>query len=209
MTHGVPIQDHNFNRLHQGTFRCTIGALPVSYTEDDAPPEEAINALINGFVVSGLELKYDKDATYKAIAHIPVTEDNQYFDKLLTINMICDGRLENYWTLRRYMRTIQSGQTNGYPETDHNHRVWSFDNTYRNRLTWIPRIDIAMADDSLQKHQTLRFSRCYPTALSDINAQFNAPDPVTFNISFVYSFEETIREEPPSEDIVPPIGVLD
>ena len=206
---GIPIQDHNFNRLHQGTCRCVIGSLPVSYEQADAPPEEAMNALITGFVSCGLDLKYATDGSYKGIVHIPITEDNAYFNKLLTINMIADGRMENYWTLRRYMRTIQSGQTNGYPATDHNHRVWSFDNTYRNRLTWIPRIDIIFADDSFQKQQTLRFSRCYPTAISDITSAFTSPDPVTFNISFVYSFEEIIREEPPSENIIPPIGVTD
>lgn len=205
---GSPIQDHNFNRLHQGTCRCVIGALPVSYEQSDAPPEESMNALITGFVSSGLTLRYDTDGNYKGRVHIPMTEDNQY-DKMLTINMIADDRMENYWTLRRYMRTIQSGQTNGYPITDHTSRIWSFDNVYRNRLTWIPRIDIIFADDSFQKHQTLRFSRCYPTGLSDITTTFGSPDPVTFNITFIYSFEEVIREEPPSENIIPPKGIID
>ena len=204
---GRPIQDHNFNRLHQGTCRCVIGALPVSYDQADAPPEEAMNALITGFVSSGLDLKYEKDGSYKGIVHIPISEDNAYFDKLLTINMIADGRMENYWTLRRYMRTIQSGQTNGYPITDHTDRVWSFDNIYRNRLTWIPRIDIIFADDSFQKSQTLRFYRGYPKAISDLSLDFKSAEPVTFNITFLYSFEEIIREKPPSEDIIPPIGV--
>ena len=205
----MPIQDHNFNRLHQGTFRCVIGELPVSYEEADAPPEESINALITGYVASGLDLSYATDGSYKGIVHVPITEDNQYNSKLLTINMIADDRMENYWTLRRYMRTIQSGQTNGFPVTDPNHRVKLFDGVYRNRLTWIPMIDIMSADDSHQKHQTLRFKRCYPTAISDIDANFRSPDPVTFNMSFIYSFEEIIREEPPSDEIIPPIGVLD
>ena len=39
-------QDHNLNRLHQGTARCVIAELPVSYEEWDAPPFEAINANI-------------------------------------------------------------------------------------------------------------------------------------------------------------------
>jgi len=206
---GIPIQDHNFNRLHQGTCRCVIGALPVSYEQSDAPPEEAMNASITGFIASGLNLDYVSDGNYKAYVHIPRTEDNQYLSKLLTINMIADGRMENYWTLRRYMRTIQSGQTNGCPITDHKNRVWSFDNVYRNRLTWIPRIDIIFADDSFQKSQTLRFYRCYPQAISDISLDFKSAEPVTFHIAFLYSFEEIIREAPPSETIIPPKGVTE
>ena len=203
-----PIQVQNFSRMHQGTCRCVIGHLPVSYEQEDAPPEEAMNAMITGFVASGLELKYVLDGHYKANVHIPITEDNQYFDKLITINMIADGRMENYWTLRRYMRTIQSGATNGYPITEPTHRVRLFDGIYRNRLMWIPRIDIIFADDSYQKSQTMRFYRCFPTSIGDLNLDFKSPEPVNFNISFVYDFEEILREPPPSEDIVPPRGVL-
>ena len=164
--------------------------------------------MITGFVSSGLDLKYAIDGSYKALVHIPITEDNQYYDKILTINMIADDRMENYWALRRYMKTIQSGQSNGFPVTDPNHRVRLFDNTYRNRLTWIPRIDIIFGDDSHQKHQTVRFQRCYPAAIGDINMDFKGPEPVTFNISFLYSLEETLREKPPSDEIIPPKGVV-
>ena len=204
-----PVQDHNLGRMHQGNFLCTIGSLPVSYEQTDAPPEEAINGSINSFIVTGLDLRYEKDSSYKATVHIPVTEDNYYYDKVLTINMIADDRLENYYALRRYMRTIQSGQTNGFPITELTDRVRGFDGVYRNRLTWIPQIDIKAADDSKQKHQTFRYMRCYPTAISDINAEFKGPDPVTFMISFIFSYEEMIREVPPNEDTVPPIGVID
>lgn len=202
-----PFLDHNPGRLHQGTARCSIGLMPVSYEQEDAPPSESINASITAFVAPGLELKYVRDGSYKALVHIPVTEDNAYYDKVLTVNMICDDRQENYWALHRYMETIQSGQTNGYPIEDVNHRVNGRDGHYRNRVTYIPRVDIVMADDSYQKHQTIRFQRCYPAKIDDLQLNFGNPDPVTFVVHFIYTFKKIIREEPPSKSIVPPKGV--
>jgi len=208
MTDG-PFLDHNPNRLHQGTARCVIGLMPVSYEQENAPPSETINANIKAFIAPELELKYAIDGSYKGLVHIPITEDNAYYDKVLSIDMICDGRQENYWALHRYMETIQSGMTNGFPIMDTNHRVYGNDRRYRNRVMYIPRIDIIMADDSFQKHQTVRFGRCKPIRLDSLKLNFGNPDPVTFSVSFVYTTREIIRELPPSEDIVPPIGVVD
>ena len=203
-----PFLDHNLTRLHQGTSRCVIGLMPVSYEQDDAPSSETINANITGFITPGLELKYVIDGSYKALVHIPVTEDNAYYDKLLSIGMICDGRQENYWALHRYMETIMSGQTNGYPIEDTNHRVYGGDGHYRNRRTFIPRIDIIMADDSHQKHQTVRFERCYPVKIDDLPLHFKSPDPVTFSFHVNYTSKRIIREEPPREN-TKPLGVTD
>ena len=195
-----PILSRNIGRLHQGTARCTIGSIPVAYTQDDAPAEETINANITAFIAPGLSMKYKTDGNYKAMVHIPIQEDNQYDNKVLTITMICDDYMENYWTLHRYMETLQSGKTNGYPVMDTNHRVYGFDKFYRNRRTWIPQIDIHMADDSYQKHQIIRFERCYPTELEQFNLNFLTPEPVKFTVSFVYSLKSIIRLPPPTEN---------
>jgi len=202
MTDG-PFLDHNLNRLHQGTARCTIGSLPVSYQEEDAPPSVTINANITAFVAPGLELKYTIDASYLALVHIPTTEDNAYFNKVLTINMICDDRQENYWALHRYMETIQRGNRGGVPIEDTDHRVYAFDRKYRNRLTWIPVIDIHMSDDSFQKHQTIRFERCYPLSLANLDLNFLDPSPVTFTAGFVYTNKTILRDSPPQEHTIP------
>jgi len=207
MTEG-PFLDHNLNRLHQGTSRCVISLMPVSHEEEDAPSSETINASITGFIVPGLELKYEMDGSYKGLVHIPVTEDNAYYDKMLSIGMICDGRQENYWALHRYMETIQSGATNGFPIEDHNHRIYGLDGHYRNRRTFIPRIDIIMADDSFQKHQTIRFERLYPVTLDQLDLHFKAPDPVTFSVHFYYTSKRIIREEPPHAN-GKPLGVTE
>ena len=197
-------QDHNLNRLHQGTARCVIAQLPVSYEETDAPPFEAVNANIKAFVSTGMTLHYVTDGNYKANVHIPVTEDNLFYDKLLTITMIADDRQENYWNLFRYMETIMRGATQpAFPIWDTNSRIWGIDKKYRNRLMWIPYIDIVMADDSYQRHQTIRFERCYPTELSDLSMNFLSPDPVTFTMSFVYSMQTIIRDLPPHPDSLP------
>jgi hypothetical protein len=200
-----PALDHNLNRLHQGTARCIIGSMPVSYTQDDAPPSVAINASITAFRAPGLELKYVTDASYKGIVHIPVTEDNAYFGKALTITMISDDRSENYFAFHRYMETLQRKT---FPIEDTDHRIYSFDRTYRNRLAYIPRIDIVVADDSMQKHQTIRFERCYPLLEDELKFDFQKPSPVVFTQSFVYSWREIIREIPPTENTTP-IGVVD
>ena len=73
---------------------------------------------------------------------------------------------------------------------------------------YIPYIDIIMSDDSYQKHQTIRFHRCFPLRLGDLQMNFGAPDPVTFHVHFIYSFRNVIREIPPTADTIP-IGILD
>ena len=68
---------------------------------------------------------------------------------------------------------------------------------------WIPFIDIVMADDSYQRHQTIRFERCFPVDLSDLNMNFLAPDAVTFTITFIYSLQSIVRDLPPHPDSIP------
>lgn len=204
----MKLQDHKLNRLHQGTARLVIGELPVSNNEWDAPPPESINALITAFTIPSFELEYDIHSHYKGNVHIPVSEDNSYKGKILTVNVICDDRQENYWTMWRYMETIRSGQTGGYPVTDMTHRVYGKDGFYRNRLMYIPRVEIVMADDSMQRHQRLVFHRCYPVTMSDLQIQFNDNSPVTFAISFVFSMQTIERYEPPKEETTPK-SVLD
>ena len=177
-------------RLHMGTTRCTIGWLPVDYSQSDAPSFETINATILSYICPQLSIRYQIDGNYKGLVHIPVQEDNEYGNKILTITMILDERQENYWALWRYMQTIQSGQTNGFPIKDDKSRVYAYDGFYRNRLTYIPSIQINIADDSFQKWTTLNYSRCYPVDISDLNFNFNSPgsEPVTFTITFLYSY---------------------
>lgn len=196
------ILQRTLGRQHQGTGRCEIGQIPMSFNDDDSPVFETVNASITTFSTPGLTLTYATDASFKGIVHIPITEDNEYYNKVVTISMICDDRQENYFTLHRYMETIQSGQTGGNPITDTRHRVYGLDNTYRNRLMYIPRIDIIMADDSLEKQQIIRFERCFPLELSNLDMTFNEPSPVTFNVTFNYGLKKLIRTPPLS---TPPV----
>jgi len=200
-----PLLDRWVGRLHQGTARCIISDLPVSYAEEDAPSSETINANITSFVGPGLQLRYQIDGSYKGLVHIPVTEDNQYYDKLITMNMIVDDRQENYWTLHRYMSTIQSGMTgpNANPQKDYNHRIYGADKHYRNRRMWIPFIEIHMADDSYQEWQIIRYERCWPTDISDLSLNFLAPEPVNFNMSWTYEVKKIIRCPKPIADVPP------
>lgn len=194
-----PLLDRNLGRLHQGTARCEIGLFPVSYEQDDSPAFESVNGNITAFVAPGLSQKYKLDGNYKAYVHLPITEDNEYYDKMLTITMIADDRMENYWAIHRYMQTIQSGQTDAFPIQDQKHRVYGADGHYRNRRTWIPYINIHMADDSYQKHQIIRFQRCYPLELEQLALNFMGPDPVKFTVTFVYSLLTVERQTPPNE----------
>ena len=204
-----PIQDHKLNRLHQGTSRLVIGSIPTSFSEEDAPPAESINALITGFTIPGFDLDYEIQSHYKGFVHIPTSEDNSYKGKILAVNVICDDRQENYWTMYRYMETIRSGMTGGFPERSVKDRVYGHDGHYRNRLMYIPRIEIVMADDSMQRHQRMVFHRCFPSALGELQFNFNDNMPVTFAISFVFSMHTIERDKPPEETINPPFSVLD
>lgn len=198
-----PLLSRNIGRLHQGTARCNIGPIPMSFTQSNSPSSETVNGNITAFTAPGLTLKYKTDGSYKSMVHIPITEDNEYYEKVLTITMICDDRMENYWTLNRYMETLQSGETDAFPIEDRNHRVYGNDHYYRNRRAWIPFIDIHMADDSMQKHQIIRFQRCYPIDLEQLSLNFLSPDPVKFTISFIYSLRTIERLAPPEEHTTP------
>ncbi len=203
-----PLQDHKLNRLHQGTARLVIGSLPVSYTETNSPPEESINALITGFTIPGFDLEYEMQFHYKGIVHIPVSEDNSYKGKILAVNVISDDRQENYWALYRYMETIRSGQTGGYPIHDIKGRTYGKDGFYRNRLTYIPRVDIVIPHKNIKMHQRMVFHRCYPAAISEMSVNFNENTPVTFNISFVFGMH-TIERYPAPQENTTPMSVLD
>jgi hypothetical protein len=183
--------------------------MPVSYSETDAPARETINGNITSFLCPGLHIKYVQDPFYKGIVHIPMQEDNEYDMKVLTVNMISDDRGENWWSLYRYMETIQSGQTGGWPIQDKKHRIYGDDGFYRNRLAYIPNIDIISSDGSFQRHATIRFKRCFPVDLGDITHNFLEGEPVTFTASFIYSNREVLREPPPSDKIIPPRHVAE
>ena len=189
-----PLLDLWPGRLHQGTTRCVISWLPVNYEQQDAPSYETINATIFTYTWPGLKLEYAIDGSYKGMVHIPLTEDNQYYNKPLTITFIMDERQQNYWAFWRYMTTVQSGQTNGWPVLDKKFRAYFPDGYYRNRVTYIPSIEIHVADDSFQQWTVMSFQRCYPVDLSDIQINNTAPECVTFTMSFVYSFIQVTRD---------------
>lgn len=211
MTKKGPPLDHTLNRLHQDSSRIVIGEIPVSFAEKDSPPHESINALITGFIAPGLVIKYATDPHYKGMVHIPVQEDNQYDDKILTVNMISDDRADSWWCLYRYMKTIQSGQTGGYPELDVHSQVYDNNGFYKNRLSYIPSIDIIVADGSMQRNSTIRFLRCFPIQLGDLQFTINTSEPalVAFTVSFLYSDRDFIRDLPPSANIIPPKHVAE
>lgn len=192
--------------VHQGFWRIFIGPLPVSYKETrksptdpyTAPAAESVNANIRKFVCPGLSLQYVKEHHYLFSTRIPVSENNQ-FNKILTVNMFCDNRYENYYAIDRYCRTVQGGQIGGSPIQDVNHRVYSFDKRYRNRLTWIPFVEIHAGDDVAQEYMIWRFERCRITELSDIDITPGNLDVAAFTISMQYENRRLIRLPDPND----------
>lgn len=194
--------------VHQGFWRCTIGPLPVSWhdeafdatdtvTPHTAPVPEMVNALIKTYICNGLQESFEFENHYKFRTRIPTQEDNQY-DGSLTITMLADQGYENWWGLHRYMETVMSGATDAFPIMNPNHRVYGFDHRYRNRLTFIPYIDIHCADDNSQERMIVRFKRCRVTALSDLQPNPGAIDPVSFNMTVLYELKEIIRLPDPN-----------
>lgn len=192
--------------VHQGFWRIRIGPLPVSYKETRKSPQdpytspaaETVNANIKKFICPGLSLTYLKEHHYLFSTRIPVTENNQ-FDKILTVSMFVDNRYENYWAIDRYMRTVMGGQIGGNPIQNIYHRVYGIDRRYRNRLTWIPFIEIHAADDVAQEFMIWRFERCRITELSDIDITPGALIPATFNLSIQYENRRLIRLPDPND----------
>lgn len=194
--------------VHQGFWRCTIGPLPVSWHDEagdavdtpkphTAPVPEMINSLIKTYICNGLSQSFEFEYHYKFRTRIPTQEDNQY-DGALTITMLADQGYENWWGLHRYMDTVMSGITGGFPVTDMNHRVFGLDGRYRNRLTFIPYIDIHCADDNSQERMIVRFKRCRITTLADLQPNPGSVDPVPFNISVLYELKDIIRLPDPN-----------
>ncbi len=209
MDEDIKYLDNVVNRLHQSILKLTIADIPVSFSEPDAPPSEILNATILGFVAPGLSIRYATDSSYKAKVHIPMQEDNEYNDKILAVTMVADDRLQNYWSLYRWMRTIQSGQTDGFPVKDRFHRVFGKDGMYRNRLLWAPFADIIIADGSYQRFGTIRYGRIYPLNMTDIDFHNRSSDQVTFNVAFIFSDRDIFRESLPTDKIVPPLSAVD
>ena len=96
------------------------------------------------------------------------------------------------------METVMSGLTDAYPIMNPNHRIYGLDHRYRNRLTFIPYIDIHCADDNSQERMIVRFKRCRMTALSDLQPNPGAIDPVQFNMTVLYELKEIIRLPDPN-----------
>lgn len=192
--------------VHQGFWRLRIGALPVSYKEErtsvtqpfTTPAPETINANIKDFVCPGLSCSFEKEGHYKFVTRIPTQEDNQ-FDDAFTVSMLADNRYENYWAIRRYMDTVQRGETDAYPERNPFHRIYGIDHRYRNRLTYIPWIDIHAADDVAQEYMIFRFFRCRLAKLSDLNIKPGSIELVSFNLSVQYEFVKLYRLPDPNE----------
>lgn len=204
----VRIMRHAPTPVHQGFWRCTIGPLPVSWHDEafdatdtpvphTAPVPEMVNALIKNYICNGLKESFEMESHYKFRTRIPTQEDNQYDDPL-TITMLADQGYENWWGLHRYMETVMSGLTDAYPITNTNHRIYGIDRRYRNRLTFIPYIDIHCADDNSQERMIVRFKRCRATALSDLQPNPGAIDPVQFNFTVLYELKEIIRLPDPN-----------
>lgn len=204
----VRIMRHAPTPVHQGFWRCTIGPIPVSWHDEahdatdtpiphTAPVPEMVNALIKNYICNGLKESFEQEYHYKFRTRIPTQEDNQYDDPL-TITMLADQGYENWWGLHRYMETVMSGLTDAYPIMNPNHRIYGIDHRYRNRLTFIPYIDIHCADDNSQERMIVRFKRCRVTALSDLQPNPGAIDPVQFNMTALYELKEIIRLPDPN-----------
>ena len=192
--------------VHQGFWRLVIGPLPVSYKEKrqsvtdpySTPEPETINANIKNFVAPGLSQDFQKEHHYKFSTRIPTTEDNKY-NKVLTVQMFCDNRYENYWAIDRYMKTVMSGQTDGFPIQNPYHRVYGIDGRYRNRLTYVPYVEIHAGDDVAQEFMIWRFERCRFTELGDMQINPGALEPAVFNLSIQYELRRLIRLPDPND----------
>jgi hypothetical protein len=154
-------------------------------------------------------LNYEKEYHYKARVHIPITEDNEYLNETITINMIADSRNENWWALYRYMQTVQSGKTNGYPIQNKKDFVYGNDGFYRNRLMYIPYIDIIDGDNTYQIYQTTRYYRCFPQGLTTPEESFIDPSIKTFALSCIFSFRNVFRSDSPQHYPTPPASIVD
>jgi hypothetical protein len=194
---------NNLGILHQGKARIEIGPLPVSYLEEDAPPEEAINANITSFTLPGLDLSYKAVHGYKHMVYMPDAEDNGFEGKTFSVKMLGDQVLENWYAIHRYMQTIKSYDEQGYPIRDLQDRVFGHDRLYRNNLMYVPYVFIHLGDDSMQKHTIVHFDRCWIKTLGDIDINFQSNSPIGFNLTFLYELIHVKRMKKPQPFTIP------
>lgn len=188
-----PMPDHVYNYMPDGTGLCSIADIPINFEESDgAVSSVSLNALISTFTVEGFNLNFTKEHHFASVIHLPVQVEND-FDGTFKIKMILDDRMDNWWTLYRYGRTLMA-PADGHPQPDNRARPFR-QGAYAQRRATIPYIEVRMGDGSLEMLNVFKFKRCYLKSLGSLPQNFGSQSMVTFDAIFTYDNIDMIRVE--------------
>lgn len=195
-----PLPNHAYNSMPIGTGLCVIGDIPINFSEESgAVSSISLNININSFGIDGLEMDFEKEYHFGSVIHIPIKVEND-FNGQVSISMILDDRMDNWYTLYRYGRTLLS-TADGHPENTGASRPFR-QNAYAQRRAYIPYIEVRMGDGSEELRNVFKFKHCYLKSLGKLPVTFGSEGMVTFDASFVYDDIEMkrldINEENPN-----------
>lgn len=195
-----PLPDRVYNYMPNGTGLCSISDIPINFDANDgAVSSISINANISSFTVEGFSMNFSKEYHFASVIHVPVKVEND-FDGTFKIGMILDDRMDNWWTLYRYGRTLLA-PADGHPQPDANARPFKA-GAYAQRRATIPYIEVRMGDGSLEMLNVFKFERCYLKSLGSINQNFTSQGMVSFDATFTYDNIDMIRiDQDPSKPI--------
>ena len=183
-----PIQDRILNYMPQGTGLCYIHDLPISYTDEDAVAHETIVAMIKGFSVPGLNVKYQSEAHIRTVVDIPVQVENDLGDGMtFTITMMLDDRMDNWYGIYRYARTLIS-PPDGSPETNPNYAPYhptKMQPVYAQRRMGVDLIEIMVGDGSDELFNIFKLKRNMLQSISGFEMKFGTDaEYVTFTTTW-------------------------
>lgn len=188
-----PLPNHVYNYMPQGTALAIINKIPVDFDNDNPASSVSINALISTFDFPGLNIDLKKEYHFTTATRIPMQVENE-FNNQISLSMILDDRMDNYWTLYRYGRTMLRPQ-DGYPERDRKLSPYNRQEIYAQRRMTVPFIDIRISDGSLELWNVIRLKKCYLEKLGSLSFSFGSEGEMTFNTTWSYDNLEWIRVE--------------
>lgn len=183
-----PTQDRVLNYMPQGTGMCYIHDLPIDYEGPDAVAHETIVAMIKSFSIPGINVKYKSEEHMRTVVDIPIGIENDLGDSMtFNITMYMDDRMDNWYGLYRYARTLIS-PPDGNPELNPNRSPYhptKMQPVYAQRRMAVDLIEIKVGDGSDEHFNTFKMKRNMLMSVSGYEMKFGTDaEYVTFTTTW-------------------------
>jgi hypothetical protein len=189
------------NLLPEGTGTCFLSDIPIDFsTESEAVSQEGLNLMLSTFAIHGFTVKTQTEGHFGVKVQIPANIEND-FKGSLSLGFLLDDKLDNYWTLYRYARTLIS-PLDGFPINNKElkpHRAGA----YANRRMYIDEINVHVGDASLELTNIYTFERCYLSTFGDIEFNFTGTGPAFKPLSTTWTYDNINFRRVPKDCSIP------